>query len=295
MARFLDELTTGNQLKEFAVFLKKTKKNAYIQFVVYGHIRKALGNPLAYPTPGNTYKLGPPLLTLEIIDAMHSNSALTSICPSKCTKAWAKIDQGPLTSGRTVDRYEQVLEQFRQLEVDIPPLTQSLAKAQAPLEQAIDDIYVRNYADQERKQQKLEKVERRLQEEGQERFRREQMAKEITKKMEEAKKSLEGHIKNVPFTYYKKLHVPNIEEDQRPYFPETEDVLIIGRGNTDYKEFSTGKAAVGIIVEKGTHTVNRDKYLKFKGITQKEMFDALKNTGWNMKNLKKPADLEKVG
>ncbi len=110
-------------------------------------------------------------------------------------------------------------------------------------------------------------------------------------------KALKGTLSNKGFSYYSKVLIPHPMPNSKPLFEKSDVLLLTGANfNDTCQSWCQGKAATGMIVEKGTSGVaKKTKYVKFKGIEKKEMFAGLKATGWNMSNLKKADDLEKVG
>lgn len=110
-------------------------------------------------------------------------------------------------------------------------------------------------------------------------------------------KALKGTLSNKGFSYYTKVLIPHPIPNSKPLFEQDNVLLLTGASfNDTCKTWCQGKAAVGMIVEKGTNGVaKKTKYVKFKGIDKKDMFAGLKATGWNMSNIKKADDLEKVG
>jgi len=249
----------------------KVQRAEYPYFRAFGQIRKAVNNPLPIPFPANCYSKGSDLLTLEIIDGLLQ---VTTICPAICANAWKKTHDLP--GGRDVARYQAALDQLTEQDVPVRPLTAALQGLLPSLDTRIEAVYKNHFKPALILRPQMAEV-----------------AKKIKEELANQKKLMEGTLKNKPFSYYADLVVPDPAGGAD--LLAAAFVITIGSAGKAYQEYCRGKCAAGIIVEKGTKGIGGDKYVKFKGIEKREMFDALKNTGWNMKNLKKPDDLEKVG
>lgn len=272
MSKWLDDLASHQAQLDFLGFMQKREKDVWIKSLrPFGLIRKAVGRPLAVSFPANTYSGGPELLTLEIIDGLL---ATTQICPQICANAWAKTHDLP--GHRSVERYQLALSQLQKENVPIGPLTAALNALLPALDTQVNTVYLNKYMPALVLRPKLLLL-----------------AQKMAEEQKKQKTLLEGTLKNKPFSYYHDLVVPDPAggaDLHREGF-----AIRIGAANKDHEEYCSGTCAAGIIVEKGTKGIAGDKYVKFKGITLEQMFNALKNTGWNMKNLKKKEDLEKVG
>jgi hypothetical protein len=294
MARWNTELTTPQDLKDFWKFLGDRHKSVWAQARVYGNIRKATGNPLVLMTPANTYNSGPDLLTLEIIDNLVNAPVSGAACPTVCSQAWSQTANLP--EGRDVKRYQTALQQLKAANVNISGLTASLRGLLPTLEQAIDVPYVNDYlpnATQRAEEARKAKAEDERQQAEDRRLT--DVATRIRRVMNEQRTKLEGTLKNKQFVYYERLVVPSAYPGGRDLLNE-QDVLIIEDGNGAFREFNQGRCIVGTITEKGTRGIGGDKYFKFRStlMSQQDMFDALRKTGWNMANLNAANKLEKV-
>jgi hypothetical protein len=295
MARWNTELTTINELNDFGKFLGGSHRDTLAQLRVYLNIRKATGSPLALPGPANTYSKGADLLTLEIIHNLIKSPVTGAACPAACSAAWAKTANLP--SGRDASMYQAALGQLQAAKVDIGGLTNALRALLPALEQAVDDPYVNDYlANATQREEEARKAKAESEAREKENTRRKDEVAKIRRAMEAQAGKLEGSLKNKGFVYYEHLKVPSPLPGGNDLLRE-DDVLIIEEGNGAFREFSTGRCFVGTIVDKGTHKLkDRNKYFKFRctAMTKQQMFDALRNTGWNMKNLRAAADLEQV-
>ena len=272
MSKWLEDLTTGPAMVDFMTFMQKMEKQVWIDSLrPYGQIRKAVGRALQAPFPANTYSSGADLLTLEIIDGLIKT---TTLCPAICRNAWTHT--AGLPNNRDVAKYQLALTQLQAADVPIGPLTAALQGLLPAMDAKIDAIYKTKYLPAVIQRPKAVLL-----------------AKKMSEEQKNQKTLLEGTLKNKPFSFYQDLVLPDPAGGTDLH---TEPFAIrIGSAGKEYAEYCVGTCAAGIIVEKGTKGISGDKFLKFKGISLDHMFLALKSTGWNMKNLKKKEDLEKLG
>jgi len=230
------------------------------------------------PVPAPLQCKSKPDRTAECVVSLYRSES-KKLLGSTCKSAYGAVDSEIKPNTRAAEDFVKARELMEENGVSMDTLYGELLNTQNSLSDEIEDLYSRYPKDEmekEAKQGELDAVREKF----------EFALNAIKTAIDETATDLEGTIKKKTFHYYGDVAIGNIKQA----------VLIVRDKSSQYlEEYNTGKYVKGTIVEKGTNKLTRNKYFKYKGaLTKKEMFEALKATGWNMKNLKKADDLELV-
>jgi len=242
-----------NEQDRFLDFFRYTKSNVAITF--YLMIETMEGKPTPVPSPLQCKNTNDRVA--ELIVSISRNSDHAAKRTPALVNAYSKVDLPPNT--RAKEDFQRALQQIRDAGLDINTLKAELiAIKNGAFHTQIQGLY-------------------------------DEYARVVYNKMlrvfASQKELLKGTLKDKDFVYYPMISFNGISHPH---------VIVIGTKNKEFEIFAIGECVVGKILKKGTELISRNKYFQYSGnVGTQEMFYALKNTGWNMKNIVSKDNLEK--